>query len=60
MKQLYEEKIDFRTLAALRDKLFESPNKNNDLMSIEEYQSIKQLCVADKLSFVDQLLLDEI
>jgi len=26
MKILYDEKIDFRTLVALRDKLFESPN----------------------------------
>ncbi|CDW75548.1 ef hand family protein [Stylonychia lemnae] len=60
LKKLYEDKVDFRTLNQLRDKLFESPLQEKDKLPIDEYLKIKQSCVSDLLIDIEDQILDEI
>jgi hypothetical protein len=57
---LYEDKIDFRSMNTLKKELFDSEKIIKNILPIEEYHTIKNKTMKEKLNRVDAMLIKEI
>lgn len=61
ISKLHEQKIDFRAMNNLKDRLYNSDQtESNGYLPLSEFKSIKSLVMKNKLDFIDSLLLQQI